>query len=420
MTTVAEAASDDRQIRKGTPAYRHTSLAMFLGGFSTFWLLYWPQPLLPHFARDFQLSPAASSAVLSTAMAALALALIPASFLADRYGRKVLMQPAMLLAALLTVLAAFVPDYQTLLLLRVLTGIALAGLPATAMAYLGEEIEPRALGSAMGLYIAGTALGGMSGRLCTALLVDIASWPWAAAVVGGVGLLAGVVFCRVLPSSRHFRQRPLPLSAHGRQALGRAVLGIVRDPGLPWLFAIGFLLLGCFVSLYNYIGFRLELPPFALGSSATGGIFLLYLLGTVASAWSGRLARRLGAAVALAGMLALMLAGLLLTLAQSLVWVVMGIALFTFAFFGGHAMASAWVGQRGGQARALAAALYLSSYYLGASTIGTLSGVFWVHRHWPGVVAALALALIAALLAVWRLFRLPAPRQLPAGISPSV
>lgn len=391
-------------IRKGSPAYRHVCLAMFLGGFSTFWLLYWPQPLLPHLARDFGLTPAGSSVVLSAATAAMALALIPASFLADRYGRKPLMQLAMVLAALLTMLVLAAPDYGTLLMLRVLTGIVLAGLPAVAMAYLAEEIEAGALGSAMGIYVAGTALGGMGGRLCMALVADVASWQVGAAVVGVTGLAASLVFWRLLPDSRHFRPRPLPLSPAGRQALGLALLRILRDPGLVWLFAIGFLLLGCFVSLYNYIGFRLEQPPFELGSGEAGGIFLLYLLGTVASASSGRLSRQLGRDRALTVMLLVMLAGLLMTLSLSLVWVVIGIALFTFAFFGGHAMASSWVGQRARRAKALAAALYLTAYYLGASLLGTTSGYFWVHDQWRGIVAALVVVLFAGLaVTVWRL-----------------
>ncbi|MEL0027068.1 MAG: MFS transporter, partial [Perlucidibaca sp.] len=269
-----QGAGDDGRIRRGTPAYRRSCLAMFLGGFSTFWLLYWPQPLLPHFARDFGLTPAASSAVLSSAMAALAFSLIPASLLADRFGRRALMNLAMLMAAALTLLTALVSDYHTLLLLRAVTGMIMSGLPATAMAYLGEEIEARALGSAMGLYIAGTALGGMSGRLCTAVLIDLAGWPLAAAAVGGIGLVSALVFWRVLPASRHFQPRPLPWSRQGRRAFTGALTGLLRDAGLPWLFATGFLLLGCFVSLYNYIGFRLEQPPFGLASSAIGGIFL--------------------------------------------------------------------------------------------------------------------------------------------------
>ncbi len=43
------------QIQAGSVAFKHTNLAIFLGGFSTFWLLYWVQPILPLFARTFPL-----------------------------------------------------------------------------------------------------------------------------------------------------------------------------------------------------------------------------------------------------------------------------------------------------------------------------------------------------------------------------
>jgi len=245
------------RIRAGTPEFRRTNIALFLGGFATFWLLYWVQPLLPLFARSFGLSPAASSVALSASTGGLALALLPASFLSDRFGRKPVMCVAMSLAAVLTVLTAAAPDFASLLVLRALSGIVLAGLPAVAMAYLAEEIAPESLGASMGLYIAGTALGGMSGRLVTALVADWASWRVAGTLVGSVGLLAALVFWRNLPASRRFVSRPLPLSATGRRALWREVREQFGDAGLPWLFAVGFLLMGCFVSLYNYIGFRL-------------------------------------------------------------------------------------------------------------------------------------------------------------------
>lgn len=415
----APAGDEPARIRKGSADYLRTCLAVFLGGFSTFWLLYWPQPLLPHLARSLFLTPAESSAVLTVATAALALSQIPASFLADRFGRKPLMSLSMLLAALLSLLAALASDFTTLLVLRFLTGVVLAGLPAVAIAYLAEEIEPASLGSAMGVYVGATAFGGMSGRLATSLLVEHVNWHWAGLMIGGVGLVAALVFNRVLPASRHFTARPLPVSRAGRRALWREASGIVRDPGLPALFAIGGLLMGCFISLYNYLGFRLELPPFNLGSAAIGGIFLLYLLGGLASAWSGRLTRRLGSAQALRLVLVLMLAGLLLTLADQLIWVTAGIAMFTSTFFAGHAMASSWVGQRAGRSKALAASLYLSAYYLGGSVMGSLTGVLWARAGWTGVVMLLALGLMTALLATRRLRRLPALRQLrPDGSLP--
>jgi YNFM family putative membrane transporter len=80
---------------------------MFVGGFCTFSMLYSMQPLMPMFAQDFALSPAAASSVLSVPTTGLALALIPASFLADKVGRKPVMNIALSLAALLMLLAAF-------------------------------------------------------------------------------------------------------------------------------------------------------------------------------------------------------------------------------------------------------------------------------------------------------------------------
>ena len=50
---------------KGTPAYRRLTLAMLFAGFSTFSLLYSVQPLLPEFARDFDLSAEAASLAVS-------------------------------------------------------------------------------------------------------------------------------------------------------------------------------------------------------------------------------------------------------------------------------------------------------------------------------------------------------------------
>ncbi|MDR3426341.1 MFS transporter [Silvimonas sp.] len=395
-------------IKAGTPAYRRTNIALFLGGFSTFWLLYWVQPLLPLFSRVFGLSPAASSVALSISTGGMALALIPASFISDRFGRKPVMCTAMSVAAVLTMLSAIVPGFGTLLVFRVLSGVVLAGLPAVAMAYLAEEIDPLSLGASMGLYIAGTALGGMSGRLASSLVADFFTWRAAAGFVGGVGMIAAFVFWRFLPASRHFVSRELPISPSGRKALWDAVRSQFSDAGQPWLFAVGFLLMGCFVSMYNYIGFRLEAAPFNLRDSTIGMIFTLYIVGTFASAWSGKLADRIGRRHVLWGMKILMLAGLLLTMSDWLPMVIAGIAMVTFAFFGGHTVASSWVGRRAGSSKALAASLYLCCYYLGSSLVGSITGLFWAHDKWTGVCGALMVIVLASLGVALRLRGLPA------------
>ncbi|WP_075795783.1 MFS transporter [Massilia putida] len=393
------------------PAYRRTNRALFFGGFSCFALLYCVQPLMPLLAHDFALTPAKSSLSLSLATAALAVSLLFSSVLSDRLGRKTMMVVALVVSAVMTVLAAFAHDYAQLLAARTLLGFALGGMPAVAMAYLSEEIEPASLGASMGLYISGNAFGGMIGRMAASILSDFLSWRVALGVMGVAGLLAAWEFWRSLPASRNFRP-----SSGGLAATVHGLRRHFGDAGLPWLFALSFLLMGCFVSAYNFIGFRLLGAPFGLRQSVVGGISLLYLLGIFSSVWAGRRADRLGRRHVLWTVMGTMLAGLLLTLAHQLVLIVAGMAVFTFGFFASHSVASSWVGRRARTQQALASALYLSFYYLGSSLVGWLCGVLWEHGGWGGVVALLGVLLGVALAITLRLRRLApvAPVLAPA------
>lgn len=386
----------------GTSAFRRANLALFLGGFATFAMLYGTQPILPLLADAFAVSPARASLSVSAGTGALALALIPASILSDRYGRSRVMTAALVLAAIFATASAFVTSFDQLLVLRALLGLALAGVPAAAMAYLGEEIAPAAQGRAMGLYIAGNALGGMSGRFLAALLTDWSTWRIALLVLGVLGVLAALAFWRWLPRSCNFVARSV-----APRRIARDVAAIFRDAGLPWLFVTAFLIMGAFVGLYNYLGFRLQAAPYHLGQSAVGAVFLLYLVGSFASAWSGALADRFGRRNVLWMMLVVMAAGLALTTADGLAVLIGGVAVFTFGYFAAHTAASSWVGRRAAGHRALAAALYLSCYYLGSSVLGTVAGLAWSAGAWTGLVALLGACTLASFAVALRLYRLP-------------
>lgn len=387
--------------RPAVPAYRRTNRALFFGGFSCFALLYCVQPLMPLFALEFGLTPAQSSLSLSLPSGALAVSLLFSSVISDRTGRKNLMVVALVVAAIMMVLSAFARSYTELLAARTLLGLALGGMPAVAMAYLSEEIEPASLGVSMGLLISGNAFGGMLGRMLASVLSDFLSWRVAVGVMGIAGLLAAWEFWRSLPASRNFR----PSSG----GLAMTLQGLRRhfgDDGLPWLFALSFLLMGCFVSTYNFIGFRLLGAPFGLRQSVVGAISLLYLIGIFSSVWAGRRADRLGRRHVLWTVMATMFTGLLLTLAHNLVLIVAGMAIYTFGFFASHSIASSWVGRRARTQQALASALYLCFYYLGSSVVGWLCGILWEHGGWGGVVTLLGSLLAAAMLISLRLRRL--------------
>jgi YNFM family putative membrane transporter len=387
---------------RGSAAFRRANWALFAAGFATYALLYCVQPLLPVFASHYAISPAESSLCLSLTTVLLGPAMVVASSLSEAWGRKPVMAASMALTALLTLAMAAAPSWGWLLAVRALVGLTLSGLPAVSMAYLAEEVEARSLGYAMGLFIAGSAVGGMLGRVGTAAVADHLGWPPAVAMVGVAGLVAAAVLQRALPPSRQFRPRPLRLGA-----LAGSLFGHVGDRGLPWLFAAGFLLMGSFVTVYNYSGFRLLAPPFALSQTAAGAIFAVYILGMLASPWVGSLSSRLGRRKVLWATVLVMLAGLALTLAESLVPVAAGIALFTVGFFGAHTITSSWVGRRAQQARAQASALYLCAYYLGGSLAGWLGGLFWAGSGWSGVALLVGTLLLGLLAVALRLVFLP-------------
>ena len=200
-----------------------------------------------------------------------------------------MMVAAMFLAGAFSLATAAAPGWPALLALRFLTGVALAGVPAVAMAYVAEEVDHASVGSAMGLYIAGSAIGGMAGRLGVSLLTDLAGWRGAIAAVGVAGLVMAEAFRRLAPASRHFT----PTAQSPRQ-VAHGFLALFRDRAMPLLFVEAFVLMGVFVSLYNYAGFRLMAAPYHLGHAAVGAIFLLYLLGSASSAWFGGMAGRVG------------------------------------------------------------------------------------------------------------------------------
>lgn len=388
---LTEAGAGLGQIRRGTSAYLRARLAFFAAGFVTFVTLYDVQPLLPEFSREFDVSPALSSMPLSVATASMAIAMLFAGTISESWGRKQVMTAALFLTSILTSLTAFSSGFAALIGLRLTQGLVLAGLPAVAMAYLSEEMEPSAIASAMGLYIGGNAVGGMTGRICTAVLTEMWSWRAALGSFGVLSLLLSLYFMKNLPPS-HLPRRPFRFAY-----LFTSLVQKMRDPLLLSLYGVSFMAMGSFVTLYNYITFRLLDPPYNLSPSQVSLVFLVYLLGSASASIAGQSANRFDRGTLVMIFLCVMAAGALLTLAEPLPVIMAGVSVFTAGFFAAHTVASSWVGLHAATARAQASALYLFSYYLGSSLSGTVGGSFWSRSGWAGVVGLIVGQLLLTL-----------------------
>lgn len=386
----------DRRIAPGTTNYRRVNVALFLGGFATFSLLYCTQPLLPGIAGSFGVTPAASSLALSLTTGMLAPAIFLAGALSENVGRRALMMCSLLAASLCNIAAGASTGWIGLLLCRALEGVALGGVPAVAMTYLAEEIDAGSLGHAMGLYVGGSALGGMAGRTIAGLLSGAFGWHTALLGIGAMSLAVSTAFALLLPREKNFLPRK-GVSAHHH--IG-AWLGHILHGGLPFLFVIGGLALGSFVTVYNYVSFRLTAAPYHLSQSQTGLIFLVYVVGVGSSLLAGKWSDRFGRPLTLLSSIAVSLLGLALTVAPPLAAIICGIALLTGGFFATQSVASAWVGRMAKDAKGHAASLYLLVYYLGSSVMGSAGGWVWSRHGWPGIAMFAGSALcLAALLA---------------------
>ncbi|EFB73600.1 transporter, major facilitator family protein [Providencia rustigianii DSM 4541] len=390
-TTKTLISSDPKKhyIQRDDALYLRVTLSFFTVGFATFALLYFVQPILPMLSSDFNVSPATASLSLSLSTGLMALGLLVTGPISDAIGRKNVMVISLTCAAIFTLMSSVMQSWQGILIARALVGLSLSGVAAVAMTYLSEEIHPSYVALSMGLYISGNSIGGMSGRLMTGVVADYYSWRVAVVILGTLALIAAIGFWRLLPPSQHFRATSLkPRNLWVNLHLH------LRDKGLPWLFIEGFVLMGAFVTMYNYIGYRLLEPPYNFSQSVVGFLSIIYLTGTYSATKTGSLTQKYGYGRVLIAAIGMMLIGVVLTLHPN-IWIILtGMTVLTAGFFAGHSVASSWVGRRAKRARGQASSLYLFSYYAGSSIAGTLGGVFWSFYGWNGVALFISVILL--------------------------
>lgn len=395
--------------RPGEAGFRRVSIALFAGSFASFGLLYCVQPLLPEFSRVFDISPAAATLSISFCTVALGIGLLIAGPLSDAFGRTTIMRISLVLAAVMTGLCAVAPSWSVLLALRAITGLLLAGFPAVAMAYLREEVHPSAHARSAGLYVAGNALGGVTGRLVTGGLTELGDWHLAMLGTGVFTLACAVLVVVLLPQSRRFQA-----ADRGLRASLRGYARVLREPALLGLYAIAFVCMGAFVAMFNIAGFRLESAPYLLPIGLAGLIYLTYPVGSIASVVAGRVADRLGRAVVVTVGFIVALAGMVITTAAPLWAFVTGLTVVTVGFFVVHAVASGWVSAHAyprGLSTGSAASAYMFAYYLGSTIFGAIAGGAWRSGGW-GAVTWMNLGLLGAGLVVAIALRGSKPEQI--------
>ena len=368
---------------------RRVKIAVAAAGLSSFALLYAPQPVLPQLALQYHLDPGGAALAVSFATGALAIAVLPIAVLSEVVGRRPIILASVLSSVVLGLVLPLAPSYPALLVLRALQGVAIAGLPGVAAAYLVERLGRAGVATAVGAMIAGNSIGGMVGRLASGFVAEPIGWRGALYVVAGISLVFSLITVVTLPPAE---RAPAQLDLRAElKSVAAGLATAVRRPILLAMYFVAPLATGSFVGLFNAAGFRLTSAPLDLSPAIASLVFLAYATGSVCSAAAGWLVARAGRTWALVGALLLALVGALLTLPDWLPLVAAGFVLFTCGFFAAHAVANGWAAAEApATARGQVSGLYTLAFYVGSSVGGAAAATIYGHAGWSWLIAAVS------------------------------
>lgn len=376
---------------KNSYRFKLIKTGIFLSGLSVFAQLYLFQPLLPLVSEYFNTGAGNSSLLVSSSTIGMAIGLFFFAFKADAYPRKQLMVFSLLSSALLTVISAWIPNLSILIAIGFFKGFVISGVSAVALAYLTEEVEISSVALAISMYLSGNTIGGMSGRISATLLSGEFGWKNAVMIIGMTSILLGLIFWKTFPHSRFFHHQKIDYSLKIKQ-----MRRFLTDPFLLSLFCIAALIMGSFVSIYNYLSFRLEAPPFSLSHYFIALIFLMYIFGVFGTMLTSRLSKHYEKRSILTYSLIMMFASLFLFYSKNIYLLILGLAIFTLCFFAAHTMASQLVALRAKYGKSSATSMYWLFYYFGSSILGSGTGYLLHATSWTFFVSLLVFILFIA------------------------
>lgn len=142
-----------------------------------------------------------------TMIAALGLAWGFSSFfmgnLSDRWGRKAVLVPALVVFSLLSGVSGLVNGVMMMIIMRALMGVAEGAYCPTSFASVAEASHPRRRGFNLGLQQSAFALFGLGfGPIIATQLLEYMSWRWVFAIVGIPGLIVALLVARTIREPR--------------------------------------------------------------------------------------------------------------------------------------------------------------------------------------------------------------------------
>ncbi|WP_334142755.1 MFS transporter [Rhabdothermincola sp.] len=242
---------------------------------------------LPDILDDFGV-PDTGAGPLVAAATLPGIAIAPAiGLLADRFGRRQVLMPCLVVFGLGGVGAAFAPSFGALLGLRLVQGVGSAGLINLAVVLLGDYWEGTERARLIGYNAAVLTVSVAIFPAVGGLLAAAGGWRWSF-VPYGFALVTALAVWRGLPP------RPTPVPIPMRRQVHDA-LAVLRQPAVLGAVSFGFVLFVLIFGLFLTVLPLLLEQRFGLAAGQRGFVLAVPATGaTVAALALGRLRARFG------------------------------------------------------------------------------------------------------------------------------
>ncbi len=359
-----------------------------------YFVLYAPQPLLPTFAKTYSISVSQAGALMTATLIPLALAPLFYGYLLSLVSPSRLIKYAVCCMGISCLAFAWSESYQEAFAVRFLQGLLLPAALTAITTHIGTHSRGDELQKNMSLFVTGTILGGLFGRILAGLFATVWSWQ---AFYYGLATMLFIIATSIPKEAGEAKAQYAPLKLN-RIANALAIKAVLT------VYLAVFCLFFSFVAVLNYLPFILETLLDNPDELVLGLMYCGFVMGAVSSLNAHRLIARLGSTkrVMLAGYSLFLLAIILLFIPlASVIFVVL--FLFCGAMFLVHSVAVAEVNQRSSSNKSILNALYVTAYYSGGVLGSYLPGLVFEHCGHAALLGSLLLVSGAGFVALWRL-----------------
>lgn len=336
-------------------------------------------PVLPLLARDLDVSAGSAGMVVTVYFFGFAVIGLIVGPLSDRVGRRRLLLGGMVLLACGSIACTLAGSFAALLAFRLVEAAGAAGTPVLARAMVRDQCEGAALAAALGLLATIMSVSPVVGPLLGGLLAGIMGWRGLFGVIAAMAILTVTAVFLALPETHAPDGSGSPPSKAWQQIAGLLVQPRFRAGAL---YGAAFFL--SFGAIYTFMPFLL-MGRLGLGHGAFGATFAVMSAAIAVGGIAGpRLhhlplpLRLLDLAAGTAGTAGLLLMGLTAAGHETVVAIVLCLALFGLSFgvalSVGAALTLGDAGSAAGTASSVAGFLQVGAASVGSGLMNLFHG----------------------------------------------